>query len=378
MDAPIRQSQTDMLNLMMGRALLRWLDSLADRPAADVEAIAPESAAQSQQSAAPAPAPPPLVYPRVSQPAMGSLFEVYLAGVDRERLLAAAEEALDEIQRLDRQLSHYRDDSDISRLNCHAAEQWVRLEPRLYHLLRRCAEIGSETEGAFDITMGPLDKAWGFFRGQGSIPEDEEIAYLLSRTGAHRLIFDDEDGLVRFSIADMEINLGAVGKGYAIDEAADRLRFYGVDAALIHGGQSTIYALGAPPAQDGWELAIKDPRDRQTVIQPLRLRDEAISTSGSYEQFFEADGVRYSHILDPRIGRPVQGMLSVSVVAPSAAESDALSTAFYVMGRERTQEFCAARPNIRVVMMEETPDGEVRVTRMGFAEEEHYGTADSV
>jgi len=355
-----------MLNFI-GRTLLRWLEQWSkeetDRPPAPPVLRAPAEPLTSPDEKSKEGS---FVFPRVQRPAMGCLFEIYLAGTDRVSLLGAANEALDEIERLDRQLSHYRDDSDIARLNAYAAQQWVRLEPRLYQLLKHCAALSVETEGAFDITAGRLVKAWGFHHGTGRIPPADEIAEILQGIGANRILFDEEDHLVYFTSPQVEINLGAIGKGYALDEAADVLRFYGVQSAVLHGGQSTIYALGAPPGAEGWEFTIKDPRDKTTVLQSLLLRDEALSTSGSYEQFFEANGVRYSHLLDPRKGYPTQGMLSVSVAAPSAAISDALSTAFFIQGRAWTEAYCHAHPELCVVMMEEVGGGEVMVSRFGF------------
>lgn len=353
-----------MLNMLLGRALMRWLERLADShrdadpPPAPTPAFSPVEPPPAQARE--------IVYPKVSRAAMGSLFEVYLAGRDRDALIAAGEQALDEIERLDRQLSHYRDDSDITRLNQHAHDHWVRVEPRLYQMLKRCADLCEQTGGAFDIATGALVKAWGFHQGGHRVPSPQEIARLMESTGTYRILFDDEDHLVHFTAPELEVTLGAFGKGCAIDEAAERLRFYGVESAVIHGGQSTIYALGAPPGEDAWTFAIKDPRDKTTVIQEAALRDEALSTSGSYEQFFEVDGERFSHILDPRTGRPVQGMLSVSVVAPSAADSDALSTALFVMGSEAAQEFCRQRPEVRAIMMEHRSGGEIAITRIGF------------
>jgi thiamine biosynthesis lipoprotein len=362
-----------MFHFLFGRALSRWLQNLAESapqtekgPAPEVTFAPPAEAAGGVPSESDSEGESEIVYPRVRRAAMGSLFEVYLAGTDRDSLVGAAEEALDEVERLDRQLSHYREDSDISRLNAHAAAQWVRLEPRLYHLLKRCAQLSAETDGAFDITSGPLVKAWGFHDGEGRIPPDAEIAELLENVGMSRILFDDDDHLVYYTAPKLEINLGAVGKGYALDQAAETLKFYGVRNALMHGGQSTILAMGAPPGADGWELTLRDPRDRATAIQTILLRDEAISTSGNYEQFFEVDGVRYTHILDPRAGRPVQGMTSVSVVAPSAADSDALSTAFFVLGRERTEEYCQSHPELKVIIITETPDRQVEFARIGM------------
>jgi FAD:protein FMN transferase len=137
----------------------------------------------------------------------------------------------------------------------------------------------------------------------------------------------------------------------------------------LHGGRSSIYALGAPPGAEGWEFTLRDPRDHTTPLHTVVLHDRAISTSGDYEQFFEADGVRYSHIIDPRSGRPVQGMQSVWVVAPSATDSDALSTAFFVLGPERTRAFCRQYPELEVVMVQSAPDGEgIEVTHIAPGE----------
>ena len=355
-----------MISTLILRLLTRWADRLADTDTPP--AAPPPPLHESNAPAVPTPSPrdpePEWVYPRVSRAAMGCLFEIYLAGHNRDALVGAANDALDEIERLDRQLSHYKPDSDIARLNAHASNQWVRLEPRLYLLLRRCADLSAQTGGALDITAAPLIRAWGFHEGKFRVPSPQEIQELLPRVGSHRIVFDDEEQLVWFSTPGMEVQLGAVGKGYALDEAAERLRFYGVRAALLHGGQSSIYALGAPPQAEGWEFVLKDPRDRATPIETVLLRDQALSTSGNYEQFFEHEGKRYCHIVDPRSGWPVQGMLSVWVIAPTAMEADALSTAFFVLGREGTEEFCRLHPNLGVIMVEEEAEG-VRVSRFG-------------
>lgn len=388
-----------LFNLLFGHAIRRWMRSLeeaarehgAESPLQDefeplvehfdeYEAAARSVATKSDERASEAE--DDMVFPRVRREAMGSLWEIYLAGTDREHLSAAGEEALDEIERLDRQLSHYKGDSDISRINSVAGKQWVRLEPGLYSLLKRCAELNEMTGGAFDITTGPLTKSWGFFSGEKRIPPDLEIESALQNVGTHQIQFDDDDSLVLLPRQGMEINLGAIGKGYAIDQAVKTLRLYGVESAVLHGGQSTIYAMGAYPetpddsgtpenhpaqlSTTGWRFDIQDPRDDTTVIQTVYLEDEAVSTSGNYEDYFEADGVRYSHILDPRTGRPSQGMLSVTVIAENAADSDALSTAFFVMGRRATEEFCRSRPELRVIMMELSRQDNLEITRIGF------------
>jgi thiamine biosynthesis lipoprotein len=379
-----------LFNLLVGRALRRWIQTLEEKEAesasesvsGEFEPIVQEVdeyafAAESLKHATdPESAELESVFPKVQREAMGSLWEIYLAGADREQLIAAGEEALNEIDRLDRQLSHYKPDSDVSRINAIAGEQWVRLEPGLYFLLKRCAEISEMTGGAFDITTGPLSKAWGFFSGDKRIPPDEEINSLLEIVGTSRIQFDDEEWLVLLPNEGMEINLGAIGKGYAIDQAVKTLALFGAESAVLHGGQSTIYAMGgsvhvnrAEPSEQsdsGWRFEIKDPRDKENVIETVFLKDEAISTSGSYEDFFEEAGIRYSHILDPRTGVPAQGMLSVSVIAQNAADSDAFSTAFFVMGRKATEEFCRSHPELRVIMMELGDHDALQITRIGF------------
>lgn len=289
---------------------------------------------------------------------MATTFEIVLIGDDRDFLSAAGNEALDEVERLEEQLSVYVPTSEVLWLNERAAFEPVRVEPRLFDLLQCATRIGAETQGAFDVTAGPLVKAWGFYRQQGVVPSAETIAQTLEHVGMRHVILDEGDSTVRFDCGGVEINLGSIGKGYAVDRAAAVLRNLGVEAALIHGGYSTIYALGAPPDSDGWIIGVRHPLDEEQHISTVTLRDQALSTSGSYEQFFEVDGKRYSHILDPRTGIPAQGMLSSTVIASSATESDALSTAFFVLGEEGARAYCAKHPTVSAVLVPETLAGE--------------------
>jgi thiamine biosynthesis lipoprotein len=301
---------------------------------------------------------------KVRRRAMATTFEIVLIGDDRDFLAAAGNEALDEVERLEEQLSVYVPTSEVSWLNERAAFEPVRVEPRLFDLLQLAARISEETQGAFDITAGPLVKAWGFYRQQGVVPTASEtsfrqtIAQTLEHVGMSHVILDEGDSTVRFDRAGVEINLGSIGKGYAVDRAAAVLRNLGVEAALIHGGYSTIYALGALPDADGWVIGIRHPLDEEQHISTVTLRDQALSTSGSYEQFFEVDGKRYSHILDPRTGAPAQGMLSSTVITSSATESDALSTAFFVLGEEGARAYCSKHPEVSAVLAPETLAGE--------------------
>jgi len=288
---------------------------------------------------------------RLSRQAMGTEFQVVLAGEDERHLEQAANLALEEVERLDRQLSLYRPESDLSAINARAAQGPVLVEPGFFRLLERAAEITAATEGAFDVTVGPLMRCWGFFRGQGALPPPAKIAEALGRVGMAHVELDPEERTVRFDRPGIEIDLGAIGKGYAVDRMVALLRESGAESALVHGGYSTICALGRPPEGEAWPLGIRHPFDAERTLVPVPLRDRALSTSGNYEKFFTFEGVVYSHVLDPRTGRPAPGMLSAGALNASATDSDALSTAFFVLGAEKTRAYCRTRPEVAAVLV---------------------------
>ncbi len=284
---------------------------------------------------------------------MGTEFQIVLAGDDERALGQAANHALDEIERIDQQMSLYIPQSELCWVNAHAAQGPVPVEPGLFRLLSRAAEIWKATEGAFDVTVGPLLECWGFFRGRGTVPPDSEIDRALERVGMEHVELDSRAKSVRFGRTGVKIDLGAMAKGYAVDCAVALLAESGVQRALLHGGLSTVYALGAPPGRAGWSVGIRHPTEAGRRLRTVELRDQALSTSGSYEKSFEHEGVVYSHILDPRNGRPVRGMLSATAIAKAAYESDALSTAFFVMGVEKTKDYCRSRPHIGAILVPE-------------------------
>ena len=256
----------------------------------------------------------------------------------------ALEAALDEVDRIDRLMSHYKPDSPLSRLNREAAQGPVRVDRELFDLLAECLRYSRESDGAFDVTVGPLMKVWGFFRGEGRLPADEEIAAVRERVGYRHVILDEENQTVRFARPGLELDLGGIAKGYAVDRAVAVLRTHGVLAALVSAGGSTTYGMGAPPGERAWSVSVSDPVRTSRTALTVALRDRALSVSGSYEKSFEVDGLRYSHIMDPRTGRPVQGVLSVAVVAPTGTAGDALDNLLFVAGVEKGRSAVAQRP----------------------------------
>ncbi len=263
---------------------------------------------------------------KASRPAMGSYFEVRLPA-STPGATDLAMKSLDEIDALESQMTVYRETSEISRLNATAHLGPVSVESRLFALLQKAVSIGKATGGAYDVTAGTLSLAWGFTRGPKRVPTPEALADALACTGHHHLIFDGARFAISFDCPGVVVNLGSIGKGYAIDRVADVIRdHFWPTPALIHGGQSSVYALGSPPDRFGgrWEVSFRNPFDATRSLGTLFVRNRAIGTSGALFQRFEQDGRIYGHVIDPRTGYPPEsGPASVTVLAPTAAEADA-------------------------------------------------------
>jgi FAD:protein FMN transferase len=309
-----------------------------------------------------------------NRPAMGSYFEVRI-GANTPGALELTERALDLIDALEQQMTVYRDDSEISRINATAHLGPVEVEPGLFRLLERAVAIGRATEGAYDVTAGALSVAWGFFKGPRRVPDPATLADARARTGQEHLRLDPERRTVAFDRPGIVINLGSIGKGYAIDRAIDVIRgHWWPTSALVHGGRSSLYALGSPPGRFGgrWEIALRNPFDPESPLGVVRLRNRGMGTSGTAFQRFEADGRIYGHILDPRTGEPATGPASVTVLAPTAAEADALSTAFYLLGTEAAAAYVAAHPEIAAIIVEDgLADTSPRVVTLGVSDDDY-------
>jgi thiamine biosynthesis lipoprotein len=306
---------------------------------------------------------------RASHRAMATTFELLLPyGTSHASAIAAA--AFEQIDHLEQQLTVFRDTSEVSRLNRLAATVEVPIEERLFDLLTVASEITAETQGAFDITAGALSKAWGFYRGPRRVPSEENLAEALSRVGMRHVVLDAETRSVRYHRLGLEINLGSIGKGYALDRVGEMLRSeWSLSAGLVHGGYSSVLALGSEPGESrGWVVGIQDPRQPDHRLAIVRLRDKALGTSAATFQHLEYKGRKLGHILDPRTGWPAEGMASASVVAPTAAKADALATAFFILGVDKAREYCDAHPGIGAVLVPE--GGSSRPVILGLAPHE--------
>jgi FAD:protein FMN transferase len=265
--------------------------------------------------------------------AMGSTYSIAVYGEDRTRMEAAVEAAFEEVRRLDRMLSNYRPTSELSAINREAGSHPVKVTAEMFQLLAACMDYSRAGDGAFDITVGPLMKVWGFYKGTGHLPHRAEIRTALGKVGYRHMQLDAAAGTVAFDTPGVEMDPGGIGKGYAVDKMAAILKEYGVRVGLVSAAGSSIYALGAPPNEKGWRVQIRDPKDAGRNVAEVYLKDESMSTSGNYEKFFRAEGKIYSHIMDPRTGYPAEGVLSVSVIAPRTLDSEAWTKPIYVNGR---------------------------------------------
>lgn len=299
-------------------------------------------------------APADVALVQYSRPAMATRFTIQCPPpADAAAQLRAAEKAFDRIDAVERHLTVYREGSETGRLNRAAGSGWVEVSRPLFGLLLRCAALSRRTRGAFDPTSGALTKAWGFYRRAGRVPAAKELAAALRRTGMRHVRFDRRGLRVRFARPGVELNFGAVGKGYALDRAGRRLRReFGVTRAMLHSGSSSVLAMG-PPAdgRSGWRVRVKHPWDASRDVAEVTLRRRAMATSAATFQHFEHDGKTLGHIIDPRTGRPAEGLAQVSVFAPTAERADALATAFFTLGLEAAADFCHTHRKVAALIL---------------------------
>jgi thiamine biosynthesis lipoprotein len=302
---------------------------------------------------------------------MACEFEVQLSASRDDDSMEHVFAALDLAEALEAQITVYRTDSEVIRINHSAAQAPVHVEPRLFELFRLADRLHRETDGAYDITSNPLSEAWGFSRRAGRVPTDAAIDEARQRVGMLYVALDGEAGTVAFRKQGVSVNFNSIGKGYALDRMAELLAMQSVDDYLVHGGKSSVLARGGQPGHErGWTVGLRHPLRPAQRLAEFRLRDQALSTSGSGTQFFIRRGRRYGHILDPRTGRPAEGLYSATVIAPTAAEADALSTAFYVMGPDAVKSYCEAHPEISALLVAPAErEGDVQLFAIGLNDE---------
>jgi len=288
---------------------------------------------------------------------MACPFEVLLNAGQYPEGTELALDVLDLIDRFEDQLSFFRPESELSRVNREAADGPMEIDAGLFEILSRSAALNRETGGAFDITSTPLWEAWGFARRSGRVPSETEIAEALADVDAQAVRLDAEDRTVSFDRPGLRLNLGSIAKGYALDRCAEEMERRGIFDFLVHAGGSSVIARGdsrQPRPENisaaGWPVGVPHPTRPGRRLAEIWLYDAALATSGSRQQSFVHEGRRLSHILDPRTGHPAEGLLSVTVVADEAIDADAVATALFVMGPDEATQYAEERGELGVLM----------------------------
>jgi FAD:protein FMN transferase len=294
---------------------------------------------------------------RLFRKAMACRFEITLSAEDASHLRAASD-ALDLTERIEAMLSHFRQTSDLARLNRSAAGGPVRVAPEILELLGICRRIHDDTGGAFDATTTPVSRVWGFLERSGRVPAATDLEAARASVGLDKVLVNEAEGLVRFAAPGVEVSFGGIGKGWALDRMAAGLRVRGVERALLSAGGSSFRALGG----ESGEFVVDVCGGPAGPLARAHLADAALGVSTSAEQFFESEGRRYGHVLDPRTGRPASGTRVAAVVARDAAEADAVATALLVDGAPLAERYCAAHAGVSALV---APDGDGPARRFG-------------
>ncbi|MFH1406494.1 MAG: FAD:protein FMN transferase [Candidatus Omnitrophota bacterium] len=280
------------------------------------------------------------------RPMMGTFVSITVFDSDETRANTAINAAFSEMERLENSLSKFSPKSEISKINKNAAKGPVKVSAATFEIIKMSVSFSKETEGAFDITIGPLMVLWGFVGNKPALPSDAQVADIMKHVGYQKLELNEKNRTIKFKTAGMEIDLGAIAKGYALDKSLDILKKQKITRAIIDIGGNLGF-LGVPE-RGYWSVGIKDPKDPDKVSKVMKVKKGAVATSGNYEKYLEIEGRKFCHILDPRTGYPVDindsERKSVTVGASTAVTADAFSTAAFVLGEKKSKELFRGKP----------------------------------
>jgi thiamine biosynthesis lipoprotein len=279
---------------------------------------------------------------RFAHQAMATTFEVIAQHEDPSYARQAAQAAFDEVDRLESDLSRFLENSDVARINNLPALRPLPLNLDTFECLKISAEMSRETGGAFDVTVGLLVDCWRDEEKKPRTPTPRELQSARAHTGMHLILFDEPTHAIALAASPVRVDLGGIGKGYAVDKMAEMLREWSIDRALIHGGFSSVLALDAPRGTEGWPVTLSHPLDRRRTLARLALERVAVSGSGVEKG---------PHIIDPRCGEPVRGKIAAWSIASDATRADALSTAFMLMTPDEITGYCAEHPKVRALLV---------------------------
>ncbi len=292
---------------------------------------------------------------------MGTFARVVVIAQDSDAARKCIESAFTQINKVDDLMSDYKSDSEISNLNRDGFEKAVQLSQSTYEVLQKSIEFSKLTDGAFDVTVGPLVELFRKAKKKQVLPGRDEIADARSKVGFEKLKLDDQNRTVRFAVEGMQLDLGGIAKGYAVDKAVETMQTHGAIGGMVDLG-GDIRCFGAPlKGRDHWVIGLQNPnmvKDSagREVLLKLKITNGAIATSGDYQQFIVIEGKRRSHIIDRKTGTSTEGLSSVTIIADTATNADALATAVSVMGSENGIELIEKIPGTEVILITSQPE----------------------
>ncbi|MFK7949851.1 MAG: FAD:protein FMN transferase [Saprospiraceae bacterium] len=283
---------------------------------------------------------------------MGNRFDITVVAKDSLTANLYIDTAITEISRIEKLISSWDKNSQTSEINKYAGIKPVKVDKELFNLINRAITISILTDGAFDISYASMDRIWKFDGSMTAMPSEEEIHNSVTKVGYENIILDKDNTTVFLKIEGMKIGFGGIGKGYAADKARDLLISKGVTSGIINAS-GDMNTWGKQPDGKEWKVAITNPLNKNKVFALLPISDNAVVTSGNYEKYVNFNGIRYTHIIDPRTGYPSSGIISVTVFAPKAELADALATSVFVMGKEVGLDRINQLPNIECIIIDD-------------------------
>ena len=282
---------------------------------------------------------------------MGTFVKITAVAADEATINKSFTAAFDKLVAVDEMMSDYKPESELSKVNRDAFKNPVKISDELFEVLRASVEYSKKTEGAFDITIGPVVELWRRTEKEGAKPTEQELASAKARTGYEKLILDQQNKTVRFAVEGMILDLGAIAKGYAIDLAVEAMKETGVAGGLIDvGGDIRCFGV-SPKFNNVWRIGMEDPSGAKDMLQVIQLTDTAIATSGDYRRFVMIDDKKFSHIINPQTTKSAAELTSVTVIAKTAMQADALATSVSVMGQQKGLELIESIPDVEAIVI---------------------------